>query len=123
MPEIAAQALERHRVNENRLRPAAGEMWGDCGLVLTTRHGNPVDTRNCHRDFKLRAVRAGVPVIPVHATRRTCASLLVALEVHLRVAMAVLRHGRITLTMEIYSQVSSTSRDALRRLRGELSGS
>ena len=51
------------------------------------------------------------------------ASLLVALDVHPRVAMAVLRHSRIALTMEIYSQVSSTStRDALRRLGSELSG-
>ena len=79
--------------------------------------------RNFHRDFKLRAVKAGVPVIPVHATRRTCASLLVALEVHPRVAMAVLRHSRIALTMEVYSQVSSTAtRDALGLFGGRLSG-
>lgn len=121
LPDLAVRALERHRVDENRRRSAAGELWGDCGLVLTTRHGDPVDPRNFHRDFKLRAVKAGVPVIPVHATRRTCASLLVALEVHPRVAMAVLRHSRIALTMEVYSQVSSTSaRDALTRLGGQL---
>ena len=82
-------------------------MWGDCGLVFTTRLGDPVDPRNFHRDFKLRAAKAGVPVVPIHSTRRTCASLLVALDVHPRVAMAVLRHSRISLTMEIYSQVSS----------------
>jgi len=36
--------------------------------------------------------------------------------------MAVLRHSRISLTMEIYSQVSSTAtRDALVRLGGQLS--
>ena len=117
LPEIAVRALERHRVEENRRRLAAGEMWGDCGLVLTTRHGDPVDPRNFHRDFKLRAIRARVPVIPVHATRRTCASLLVALEIHPRVAMAVLRHSRIALTMEIYSQVApQSSRTAVQRL-------
>ena len=116
LPAIALRAIERHRVEENRRRLAAGEMWGDCGLVFTTRLGDPVDPRNFHRDFKLRAKKAGVPVIPVHATRRTCASLLVALDVHPRVAMAVLRHSRIALTMEIYSQVSSNStRDALKR--------
>jgi len=37
--------------------------------------------------------------------------------------MAVLRHSRIALTMETYSQVSSTSTpDALKRLGVELSG-
>ncbi|GGB90090.1 hypothetical protein N798_03815 [Knoellia flava TL1] len=92
-------------------------MWADCGLVFTTRLGDPVDPRNFHRDFKLRAAKAGVPIVPIHSTRRTCASLLVALDVHPRVAMAVLRHSRIALTMGVYSQVSTQStRDALRQL-------
>ncbi len=121
LPEIAIQALGRHRTEEARRRLAAGEMWGDCGLVFTTRLGEPVDPRNFHRDFKLRAAKAGVPVVPIHSTRRTCASLLVALDVHPRVAMAVLRYSRISLTMEVYSQVSSSStRDALKRLGSEL---
>jgi integrase len=54
---------------------------------------------------------------PVHATRKTCASLLVALDVHPRVAMQVLRHSQISVTMNIYSEVSSDStRRALKRL-------
>jgi hypothetical protein len=54
------------------------------------------------------------------ATRRTCASLLVALDVHPRVAMAILRHSKIAVTMEIYSQVSSAStKEALKRLGNE----
>jgi integrase len=58
-----------------------------------------------------------VPVVPVHSTRRTCASLLVELDVHPRVAMQILRHSRISVTMGIYSQVSSAStREALGRL-------
>ena len=81
-----------------------------------------MDPRNFHRAFKTRAASAGVPVIPVHATRRTCASLLVALDVHPRVAMAILRHSKIAVTMDIYSQVSSAAtREALKRL-GEAFG-
>lgn len=92
---------------------------GDGGWVFTTRLGDPMDPRNFHRDFKLRVAKAGVPVVPIHSTRRTCASLLVALDVHPRVAMAVLRHSRISVTMEVYSQASSAStRDALKRLGG-----
>lgn len=95
LPEIAVGALEKHHGDEARRRLAAGEAWGDCGLVFTTRLGDPIDPRNFHRAFKSRARKAEVPVIPVHATRRTCATLLVALDVHPRVAMAVLRHSRI----------------------------
>jgi integrase len=35
---------------------------------------------------------SGVPVVSVHSTRRTCASLLVELDVHPGVAMQILRH-------------------------------
>ena len=59
----------------------------------------------------------GVPKITVHDARRTCASLLVDLDVHPRIAMAILRHADFSITMEVYSQVSSkATRDALRRL-------
>lgn len=60
-------------------------------------------------------------LISVHATRRTCASLLVALDVHPRVAMAILRHSQVAVTMDIYSRVSSAStREALKRLGNQL---
>ena len=59
--------------------------------------------------------------IKVHDTRRTCGSLLAALDVHPRVAMAILRHSKIALTMEIYTQVpDKVTRDALRRLSDQL---
>jgi integrase len=60
--------------------------------------------------------RAHVRPIPVRA-RKTCASLLATLDVHPRVAMQVLRHSQISVTMNIYSEVSSdATRRALRRL-------
>ena len=87
------------------------------GLVLSTRFGLPIDPRNFHRKFKERAAAAGVPVVPVHSTRRTCASLLVELDVHPRVAMQILRHSQIAVTMDIYSQVASAiTRKALAKL-------
>ena len=52
-----------------------------------------------------------------HDARRTCASLLVDLDVHPRVAMQILRHADFSITMEVYSKVSSKStREALKRL-------
>jgi integrase len=117
LPEICIQALKQRRHIERQLRLAAGEAWAGTGLVLTTRYGDAIDPRNFQRTFRSSVQRAEVPVIPVHSTRRTCASLLVALDVHPRVAMAILRHSKIALTMDIYSQVSAAStREALRRL-------
>jgi hypothetical protein len=43
--------------------------------------------------------------------------LLAALDVDPRMAIAILRHSRIALTMEIYTQVpDKTTREALQRL-------
>jgi integrase len=85
--------------------------------VFTTRTGHRVEPRNINRAFDVRCVRYGVRRITLHDTRGTCGSLLAALDVHPRIAMAILRHSRIALTMEIYTQVpDKVTRDALRRL-------
>ena len=53
----------------------------------------------------------------MHGTRKTCGSLLAALDVHPRVAMQILRHSKIAVTMEIFTEVPSTAtREALRKL-------
>jgi len=52
---------------------------------------------------------------------RICASLLAALDVHPRFAMRILRHSKITLTMEVYTHaLDDSTREALRRLGDQL---
>lgn len=117
LPEICLVALRDRRALEVNWRGRAAEAWQDCGLVMTTQYGMPIDPRNFHRMFKARARKAGVPEISVHSARRTCASLLVALNVHPRVAMAILRHSQIAVTMDVYSQATAEgTRNALRDL-------
>ena len=123
LPEICTAALRERRERQDEWRDVAGSAWHDSGLVLSTRLGLPVEPRNFHRDFKARCAKAGVRPVSVHSTRHTCASLLVALDVHPRVAMQVLRHSQISLTMNVYSEVSSQeTREALKRLGSELQG-
>ena len=57
----------------------------------------------------------------MHRTRKTCGSLLAALDVHPRVAMQILRHSKIAVTMEIYTEVPSAATRAA--LRSSVSGS
>lgn len=57
----------------------------------------------------------------VHATRKTCATLLAALDVHPRVAMRILRHVQIEVTMDVYTEVSDEQTlRALKRLGDQL---
>ncbi len=121
LPDICVRALEVRLGDRAAEVAVASELWHESGLVLATPLGMPVDPRNFYRAFKERATRAGVPVTSVHATRRACASLLVALDVHPRVAMQILRHSQIAVTMDVYSQVSSASTvSALKRLGDQL---
>lgn len=93
-------------------------------LVFTTATGTNRDPRNFNRSFNIRCDAAGVRRIRVHDTRHTCASLLAALDVHPRVAMAILRHAQIAITMEIYTEVpDEVTRAALKRLGDQLSPS
>src|SRR5208337_2437513 len=91
-------------------RRAHAGRWTDTGLIFTTRYGTPIEPRNFTRSFDLRIRRAGVRRITVHGTRKTC------------VTLQILRHSRISVTMEIYTEATSeATRAALKRLGDELS--
>ncbi|WP_346040696.1 tyrosine-type recombinase/integrase [Actinomadura chokoriensis] len=82
-----------------------------------------MEPRNFNRSFVTACRKAGVRQIPVHATRKTCASLLVAMDVHPRVAMQILRHSQISVTMNVYSEVSSDATRLGRSLDSKRAGS
>ncbi|GGL33786.1 tyrosine-type recombinase/integrase [Planomonospora parontospora] len=116
-PEIVTTALRARRRAHDMAREAAGDSWQETSLVFTTASGRPVEPSNFRRSFARACDRAVVRKVNVHATRKTCASLLIALDVHPRVAMQILRHSQISVTMNIYSEVSSEeTRKALKKL-------
>jgi integrase len=122
MPGICGAALKRLREDTKDRPIVVGPDWAGNSPIFTTRLGTPIEPRNFNRWWDQRCEAAGVKRITVHGARRTCGSLLVDLDVHPRVAMQILRHAQFSITMEIYSRVSSSAtRDALKRL-GEVLG-
>lgn len=120
-PGIVTTALRARQRARDESREAAGEAWQETGLVFSTASGRPVEPSNFRRSFANACAKAGVRKVHVHATRKTCASLLVALDVHPRVAMQILRHSQISVTMNVYSEVSSEeTRKALKKLGDRL---
>ena len=96
----------------------AGKAWQKSSLIFT-----PIEPRNFNRSYDNRIAKAKVRRITVHDARRTCGTLLADLDVHPRIAMAILRHARFSVTMEIYTQVSNEqTREALRKLGESLDG-
>ena len=117
LPPVCVTALRIRKGQQDADREAAGDGWVETGLAFTTRHGTPIEPRNFSRSFDRCIKAARVRRITVHGTRKTCASLLAALDVHPRVAMRILRHSKIAVTMEVYTEVpSEATRDALHRL-------
>ncbi len=130
LPDICLAGLELRR-EQDAEKTAAGDRWkpvwlspsgiSSDDLMFTTAVGTNRDPRNFNRSFNSRCDKAGVRRIRVHDTRHTCASLLAALDVHPRVAMAILRHAQIAITMEIYTEVpDEVTRAALKRLGDQL---
>ncbi len=121
MPDLVAASLQLRGEQQDKDRAEVGEAWRglDEGphLVFTGRYGTPIDPRTMNRRFTARCEAAGVRRLTVHDARRTCATLLVDLDVHPRVIMRILRHADLAVTMEIYANASSAAtREALRRL-------
>jgi integrase len=123
LPDICITALKLRAERQTADREQAGDAWHGSDFVFTSGYGTPYEPRNFNRQFAVRCRKAGIRYIRVHDTRRTCASLLVALDVHPRVAMQILRHSQIAMTMEVYSEVpSAKTRSALKRLGRQLDG-
>jgi integrase len=121
MPGICVTALRIREKDQAVAKAAAGASWVQSGLVFTTRAGTPFEPRNLNRRFETRCAKAGVRRITVHDMRHTCATLLAALDVHPRVAMRILRHAQIDVTMNVYTEVSDAKTlKALRRLGRKL---
>lgn len=120
-PGIVGTALRARLEERHQDKLDADDAWCECGLMFTTRYGTPIDPRNFNRSWDTRGKLAGVPKITVHDGRRTCGSLLADLDVHPRVAMAILRHAQFAITMETYTEVSDkATRDGLKRLGDSL---
>jgi integrase len=65
----------------------------------------PLDERNVRREFDAILDSAKLPAMRIHDLRHTCASLLLAQDVHPRVVMETLGHSQISLTLDTSSHV------------------
>lgn len=121
LPGMATAAFTARMEDRRTAEEVAGDEWQDSGLLFTTRRGTAIEPRNFNRSFTTRCAKANVRRVPVHATRKTCASLLVALGIHPRVVMQILRHSQIAVTMNVYSEAASEdTKTALQRLGDQL---
>ena len=117
VPAQLVDALRTHRAMQAADRLAAGSDWADSGRVFATVVGAFVDRSADRREWKALLRRAGVRDARLHDARHTAATLMLAQGVPARVAMQVLGHSQIGLTLGTYSHVvPELARDAADRM-------
>lgn len=118
----AGDAFRAWRAQQAAERLSAGPLWASNeSFVFTGPLGAPVSTRTLRRHWGLWCEEAGVGPRRFHASRHTCATLLLADGVPLEVVSAVLGHAAIAITADVYARVSADAkRAALGRLRDTL---
>jgi integrase len=102
----ASTALRGHRARQLETRFRAGTAWQETGYVFTTDVGTPISASNLlRRSFYPLCARAGIPTRPglrFHDLRHACGSLLIAEGVRPKLVQAILRHSKLSTTMDLY---------------------
>jgi integrase len=81
-------------------------LWRDHGLVFPSTVGTPLYHRNVVRSFKALLKRAGLPSsIRLYDLRHTCATLLLARNVHPKYVQELLGHASIAQTLDTYIHI------------------
>lgn len=123
LPDELLDALRAHRTEQKRDRLAHGGQWADTGLVFVQPDGKALDASSDRRAWKALLRRADVREARLHDARHTAATLLLQLGVPARVAMQVLGHSQISLTLGTYSHVvPELATEAASRMGGALWG-
>jgi integrase len=121
LDDVAA-VLRQHRSSQREDRMRAGPLWRDGGHVFTWEDGRPISARSCLRWWHELTEAAGIGRRRFHASRHTCATLLLEADVPLEVVSAVLGHANLSITADIYGRIGADAkRRALTRLDERLS--
>jgi len=123
LPDALRDALRSHRAWQAERRLSAGNAWEDGGYVFCQPNGRPIDARRDWLDWKALLKAAGVRDARLHDARHTAATLLLQQGVAARVAMEMLGHSQISLTLGTYSHVvPELAQDAADRIGAALWG-
>ncbi len=123
LPGIAVRELRDHHARQQREHDLGGDGWNHLDLVFTRGDGEPLDGTVVSHQFHRLLDRAGLPQRRFHDLRHSCATLLEAQKVSPRVAMEILGHSHIAVTMNMYTKVvSALKHDAAKRIDDLVNG-
>ena len=115
LPTALLHALKKHQQYQREEAALKADDWQEHGMVFASERGTPLEPRNLSTSFKVMLKRAGLSKeVRFHDLRHSCATLLIAQKVPLRVVQAILRHQQISTTANIYGHIyDETHREAV----------
>lgn len=116
IPPSLLASMKAHRKTQNEKRLAVGDHWTDSGLVFTLEDGRPIDPSVDARRWRKLLAAAEVRHYRLHDARHAAGTMLVAQGVDVRVAMAMLGHSSLKVTMRyqhVVDQMVKQAADAI----------
>lgn len=111
------QMLRAHRDRQRFMREKAGDRWVDQGYVFAAPPvdkprsfdgGRPYHPNSVTRGWSLLTARLGLPHIRLHDLRHAHATILLEMNIHLKVVQERLGHATSAQTLDTYSHVTAT---------------
>ncbi|MMZ60965.1 Tyrosine recombinase XerD [compost metagenome] len=78
----------------------------DLNLVLCREDGNIMPKSSLFNAFERICKRSGLPKLPIHSLRHTCAVLMLEAGSDMKYVQEQLGHGSIQITSDVYSHIS-----------------
>ncbi|HLG87046.1 MAG TPA: site-specific integrase [Alphaproteobacteria bacterium] len=104
LPEMTAEALRLHRVEQAKQRLRAGAAYDNADLVCCDELGAPLRPHYITQAFAKMAAGLKLPV-RFHDLRHTHISHLLAAGVHPKVASERAGHASVSITLDVYSHL------------------
>lgn len=121
LPQLAVEALRRHKAQQAAERLAIGPAYQDNGLVFARFDGTPWEPDAFSSAFAAQVRRSGLPHVRFHDMRHSHASQLLRQGVNAKVVSERLGHASVGFTLDVYSHVlPGMQDDAARRIDAAL---
>ncbi|MDT7614721.1 MAG: integrase, partial [Pseudonocardiales bacterium] len=118
LPAELVELLKAHRVEQDREREIAAQLWKDGDWLFATPTGAPLNPRTDWDDWKKLLVRAGVRDGRLHDARHTAATVLLLLGVPERAVMGIMGWSHTAMAARYQHVTSAIQRDIASRVGG-----
>lgn len=105
VPIKVMNMLKQHKHTQELIKQKIGDLYEDNDLVFATNVGGYINTRNLTRSYERAMKKADISYKPFHSIRHTYATRLFEVGVPIKTVQALLGHGKIATTMDIYTHV------------------